>query len=120
MVYLVCEARRLDHDQRVVVAHALGHLDDGPAVVNAIFDHCPETPTSERLRRRLGGNPISCPKIRKRLPEITMHLPCHCAFPGTHDHYATPLLHVDEPRRLGGASAQPTVDAQGAPAPWED
>jgi hypothetical protein len=104
----------------VVVAHALGHLDDGASVVNALFDHCPETPLSERLRRRLAGNPISCPKVRKRLPEITMHLPCHCVFPGTADHYATPLLHVTEPRSRPGIGAGPTTDADGNPAPWED
>lgn len=36
---------------------------------------------------------MSCPKIRKRIPQVTSRLECNCQFDGSGDHYPTPLLH---------------------------
>ena len=85
--------RRLLHDERVVIAHTMGHLSLGVDAVNFLFRRCPEVPEREQLNHRHRGNPISCPRIRKRIPETTAVLDCHCSFADGLSHYPTPLLH---------------------------
>lgn len=84
--------RRLDHDERVVLKHTLGHLVAGLDVVNDTFERCPEVPRNEFLVSRLRGNPISCPRIRSRVPAASARVACVCQF--SQQHYPTPLLHV--------------------------
>jgi hypothetical protein len=39
------------------------------------------------------GSPVSCAKIRQRLPELAKRLPCDCTFP-SEGSYANPTLHA--------------------------
>jgi hypothetical protein len=89
--------RRLSHDEQVVLTHSVGHLADGPALVNAVLARCPEIPTRAWLGRRLRGHPVSCPKVRHRVPELTSRLPCHCLFETSPQSYPTPLAHLEVP-----------------------
>lgn len=91
--------RRLTHDERTVLRHVVGHLPDGPAVFNGLMHRCPEAPTADLLRRPLRGHPISCARVRSRIPHVTLRVGCHCAFDHSPDLYPTPLLHIREPRR---------------------
>lgn len=84
----------LSHDEARVLIHTLGHLETGPAAVNALLRRCPGSEESLFLRSRLRGNPMSCPKIRARIPEVTSRLPCNCQFAPEAGLYPTPLLHL--------------------------
>lgn len=90
----VGKMRKLSHDERVVMLHVLGHRPTGLLAVNYLLDRCVNVPETERLQTQFSGNPISCPKIRKRIPEVTSHLDCNCDFSFSPDHYPTPLLHL--------------------------
>lgn len=95
------EHRRLDHDERIVLRHTFGHVASAVPAVNYLFSRCPEIPAQEFVQRPLRGSPISCPKIRKRIPDVTASVPCHCVFPTRPEHYPTPILHLDEARARG-------------------
>lgn len=95
------EERRLSHDEQVVLRHTMGHIPAGVLGVNYVFQRCPEVPPSQFLQTPLSGNPMSCPKIRKRIPELTSSVKCHCKFTVNPDHYPTPVLHVQEARARG-------------------
>jgi len=102
--------RRLTHDEQVVLAHSLGHSGAGVLAVNYLFDACIDVPAAARLQTPLSGNPISCPKIRKRIPHITSRVNCNCSFDLAPDRYPTPRLHLlTLPRQ--GAPAQPSPSA---------
>lgn len=96
--------RRLTHDEQVVLLHTLGHSAAGVLAVNYLLDLCVDAPPTARLQTPLSGNPISCPKIRKRIPHVTGSVDCNCVFPLAGDHYPTPRLHL---RTLGDRPAEP-------------
>jgi hypothetical protein len=74
------EHHDLTNDEIVVLTYSLGHMDRGPDAVNALLKLCPGTGTKYFLKSRLRGNPVSCPKIRGRIPDITSKLDCNCDF----------------------------------------
>ncbi|MFB3819602.1 MAG: CRISPR-associated primase-polymerase type A1 [Candidatus Methylomirabilales bacterium] len=88
------EHRRLTHDEQVVLAHSLGHSGAGVLAVNHLLDACVDVPATARLQSVLAGNPISCPKIRKRIPHVTGSVACNCRFEVTAGQYPTPRLHL--------------------------
>lgn len=88
----------LTHDARLVLRHSLGHLPSGLLAYNFLHERtCGAEP--ERLISVLRGNPVSCPKIRARLPDITARVPCKCEFPWAEGTYPHPLLHLSDPSR---------------------
>jgi len=106
--------RRLTHDEQVVLMHALGHSGSGVLAVNYLLDACVDAPAGARLQTPLSGNPISCPKIRKRIPAVTGSVPCNCDFSFAPDHYPTPRLHL----LTLSKEAPPRREAREA-APWD-
>lgn len=104
--------RRLTHDEQVVLTHSLGHSAAGVLAVNYLFDACLDVPAAARLQTPFSGNPISCPKIRKRIPHITSRVNCNCSFESFPDHYPTPRLHL---LTLAG----PPVQSQASPPAWD-
>jgi len=105
--------QRLSHEEQVVLAHSLGHSSAGVLAVNFLLDRCVDAPAATRLQSPLAGNPISCPKIRKRIPHITASVPCNCRFDFAPDHYPTPRLHL---RTLDASAA---AQAPAAAPPWD-
>jgi hypothetical protein len=85
----------LSSDETQVLIHTLGHLDRGPETVNEMFRRCLNADPALFLKSRLRGNPMSCPKIRARVPAITSQVPCNCVFDLTVNLYPTPLIHVN-------------------------
>jgi tetratricopeptide (TPR) repeat protein len=83
----------LDKDETMVLIHTVGHLPHGPQAVNEIFQRCLNADPALFLKSRLRGNPMSCPKIRSRLPRITSAAACNCAFDMAVNLYPTPLIH---------------------------
>ncbi len=96
--------RRLSHDEQVVLSHTLGHIPGGPQAVNYLLQQCVDVPADALMQSQLKGNPISCPKIRKRIGHLTRRVKCRCAFPFAPNHYPTPVLHLETLR----AEAAPT------------
>jgi hypothetical protein len=89
------QARRLSHHERVVLVHSLGHIPGGVEAVNAVLGLCPDTPPQDRLKRMLRGHPISCGRIRERIPDVTSRLPCMCEFEVSDVWYPHPARHLD-------------------------
>ncbi len=105
------ETRVLSHDQQIVLLHTLGHLPGGVPAVNYLLDRCPGVPEERKLKSPLRGNPISCPKIRQRIPEVTARVGCSCQFDLGDGAYPTPVLHArDVP-----ADAGPAQQVSGSP-----
>jgi hypothetical protein len=96
------EQRRLAHDEQTVLIHTFGHLSSGILAANHLLRACPEVRPHRYLKGPLRGHPISCPKIRHRIPDVTSSVACHCAFASRPEHYPTPLLHLDEALADGG------------------
>lgn len=104
----------LTHDQALVLQHTLGYLHQGVDATNHILQHCPETGTRYYLKNPLRGNPISCARIRARIPGTTSRVNCNCEFPYLSS-YPTPLLHLQGPppgEEIAEALGQDYVRAQ--------
>lgn len=89
--------RDLNHSERLVLLHTLGHLGDtGKQAIHHIIGHCMnyEYGRTERWLKRIKQSPVSCPRIRDWLSDITPSIGCYCEFPAEKG-YPTPLLHVD-------------------------
>jgi len=84
----------LTKEETLVLIHTVGHLDHGPSAVNDLFQRCVNSDPSLFLKSKLRGNPISCPKIRARIPHITSTVACNCRFDTSINLYPTPLIHV--------------------------
>lgn len=103
--------RRLSHDEQVVLSHTLGHVPGGPQAVNYLLQQCVDVPAETLMQSQLKGNPISCPKIRKRIGHITRRVKCRCAFPFAPNHYPTPILHLETlPVDAAPTPARPAAD----------
>lgn len=108
------QERRLTHEEAVVLTHSFGHVPGGVAAVNYLFNLCHNVPRSAFLVSPLRGNPISCAKIRARIPEVTSRFGCACEFPDASEHYPSPVLH------LRGLDPAALVPPPAAPAPGDD
>lgn len=84
----------LTYDEMIVVAHSIGHLETGVDAVNAIFSKCYNISPDKFLKSVLKGNPISCAKIRSKLPSITSSVDCNCQFVASEGLYPSPVLHI--------------------------
>lgn len=105
------DARRMTHDERVVLAQSLGGLDDGVGAVNGVFALCPEIAPHELLQRPLRGHPISCAGVRRRVPHITRCVDCHCLFEPDNLAYPSPVLHAPAAVQQPGRPMVPAVAA---------
>ena len=88
----------LTHYERLVILYTLGHMGQaGKHYVHSIISHCSnyDRHVTEKWLRRLKPFPISCPKIREMLCDITPSVGCYCKFPKRKNSYPTPVLHAD-------------------------
>lgn len=108
----VHQTSMLSKDETMVLIHTLGHLEHGPEAVNELFQRCINADPALFLKSRLRGNPMSCPKIRSRIPQVTSTVACNCAFNLGSNLYPTPLIHLQE---MGAGASSPilglTVDS---------
>jgi len=104
------EERHLEHDEIVVLQHVLGHLPGGVAAANYAVSRTVGHDPACLLKSPLRGNPVSCAKIRKRVPHITSRVSCNCEFPDLGESYPSPVLHAAG-RPAGAAS--PATPAEG-------
>jgi len=81
----------LTYDEQLVLVHTLGYLTHGVEIVNAVLGTCVNVYPQLLLKSPLRGNPMSCPKIRQRIPDVTRRIPCRCPEQ-TEMGYPTPVL----------------------------
>lgn len=94
----------LDRDETQVLIHTLGHLEQGDQAVNQLFRQCTNTDPALFLKSRLKGNPMSCPKLKSRLPEMVRGIACNCVFGENINLYPNPLNHLHDLPRTGGVA----------------
>jgi len=85
---------QLSKEETLVLIHTVGHLEQGPEAVNSLFQRVLQADPSLFMKSRLRGNPMSCPKIRARIPAVTSAVSCNCAFELGTNLYPTPIIHV--------------------------
>jgi len=85
----------LSYNEMIVITHTLGHLENGVEIVNSIFSKCFNVSADKYLKSQLKGNPISCARIRSKIPEITSSVNCNCQFVNTEGLYPSPVLHLN-------------------------
>lgn len=87
------EHRSLSYDEQMVLIHTMGHLPAGVPAVNDLLSRCGNVPSERLLKSPLSGNPMSCPKIRQRVPHVTARVNCECPVDEA-GRYPTPVLHL--------------------------
>lgn len=88
----------LAHEERMVLKCVLAHMGEpGQKLIHALVGHCLDyaPQVTQQQIERTPPHPISCPKIRQRLPEITSGVNCACQFALPDGGYPSPLLHLD-------------------------
>jgi len=97
----------LTSEQRQVVTYTLGHLTQGASATNAVLGRVLNVEPQGFLKRPLRGHPMSCPRIRGRVPDVAQSVRCDCRFAEGAGSYPSPLLHLREQptARAGAASA---------------
>ena len=101
----------LTTDETLVLIHTVGHLENGPAAVNELFQRCVNADPALFLKSRLRGHPMSCPKIRARIPDITAAVACNCAFDLAVNLYPTPIIHLHGLKPGAAAPTGLTLDS---------
>ena len=96
------QTANLSTEETLVLIHSVGHMKHGPEAVNTIFQRCVNADPTLFMKSQLKGNPVSCPKIRLRVPHISSMVSCNCVFDMSVNLYPTPLIHV---RGLSGKEA---------------
>lgn len=98
----------LSHEERLVLTYTAGHLSRGPEAVNALLANTLNADSRAFLKSRLRGNPMSCPKMRSRVPDLAAAVSCDCRFEEGAGLYPTPLLHLQSLRGRGTLEGDPT------------
>lgn len=77
-----------------VITFTLGNLSNGDRVVNALLSFSGVQNKKAYLKSKLSGYPMSCPKIRSKIPEITEGSCIDCFAGKNIEGYPTPLIHL--------------------------
>lgn len=91
-----------DHGSLVALRHSLGHLPGGPARFNALVRRLPGVRPDQLLHARLGGHPVSCSKLLRRVSDEDRWQCASCVFSQAGAAYPSPVLHAQgkpDPRR---------------------
>ncbi|WP_449243772.1 CRISPR-associated primase-polymerase type A1 [Desulfobacca acetoxidans] len=107
----VNQTSMLTKDETLVLIHTVGHLENGPAAVNELFQRCLNADPTLFLKSRLRGHPMSCPKIRARIPDVTAAVACNCAFDLAVNLYPTPIIHLHGLKPGAAAPTGLTLDS---------
>lgn len=94
LVTRIRSTQRISYDERIVIEHTLGHLPNGPAIVNFLFRPCENFDSAFLMRRPHRGYPISCTKMIARLSYLPEAASCSCSFAHACANYPTPLNHL--------------------------
>jgi hypothetical protein len=81
-------------DERTVLTYTLGHVAQGAEAVNSVLGLALNVDRAMLLKSALRGYPMSCPKIRAKIPDTCARVGCDCTFDASAS-YPHPLLHLD-------------------------
>ncbi len=118
IVLKAASGRSLRTEEKMVLYFTVGFLPESTRILHDILEPCPDYRPNRvnRMMSRLCRNPISCPKIRQLVPEMTAYLSCKCSFDLRSGLYPTPLLHIDpalvniEPRTASAAGSLEEIE----------
>jgi hypothetical protein len=96
LVRMAIEHQNLRRDALLVLRHTLGHFESGLLAYNYLHEKVKGIET-DKLVSTLKGNPVSCAKIRARLPEVVKGVQCECNFSWAPNTYPNPVLHLQDP-----------------------
>ena len=98
----------LTNSERLVMTCVFAHLKDGAAFLHAVLRNSLDY--SEKVTQyqidRTRPNPISCPRIRHHLPELTASVNCACAFELPEGGYPSPVLRFEPSFTAGKARSR--------------
>jgi len=104
----VFEEKELTNEERTVLTYVLGHLEKGPEAVNFFLSQTINASPAMFMKSRFQGNPMSCPKIRSKIPHITSKANCKCQFDPRLNMYPTPVLHLQALQQPGALVHDPS------------
>lgn len=89
--------RSLSNNEKLLIFYTVGLINDNMNSIHYTLEHTPDYRPDkvERLVSQLRPNPMSCPKIRELLPEVTTYKKCDCTFVIPDGGYPSPLIYVD-------------------------
>ena len=90
--------QELGHYERLTLLHTLGLLGKaGKQALHQIIGHCLNYDPNRTGRwiKRLKPYPVSCPRIREWLSDLTPSIGCYCEFPVPEKGYPSPVLYAD-------------------------
>jgi tetratricopeptide (TPR) repeat protein len=90
--------RHLTNDERLVLACVCTHLgEEGQGFLHTVIGRCLDydRKVTQYQIDHTHPHPISCPKIRRYLPDVTSSVNCACEFDLPEGGYPSPVLHVD-------------------------
>lgn len=88
--------RILRREEKVVLFYTIGVADRDTNLLHDLLESCPDY-NYDRVQQqwlRLKSNPVSCPKIRALIPEVSVAVNCECTFDLRGGKYPSPLLHI--------------------------
>jgi len=91
------QEKDLNHYERLVLLNTLGHIgEEGKRAIHAIINKCTNYSyeRTEKWIGRLSKSPLSCPKIRDWLSDITSVVGCYCEFHLNKNEYPSPVIHI--------------------------
>lgn len=111
LVEKVRDTRYLNHRERLTLLHTVGHLgDEGKAYLHRVIGKTINYSydITEKHIRRMRENPISCPRIKEMLEDVTEGVECPCDFRLPRGAYPSPVLHAyGVPRRRPRSARTP-------------
>jgi hypothetical protein len=98
----------LERAEQHVLVYTIGHLGEGARAVNAVLGGLFNVDRAMLLKSPLRGHPMSCPKVRARVPGIAAAVGCNCRFAPDAGMYPHPLLHLQSLRARGVMGNEPS------------
>ena len=99
---------RVDREGAIALRNTLGHLPEGVEAVNYLLARA-GAPEDSLMGKPLGGNPISCKGVRRRLGRLAGGSSCRCAF-DVPDSYPNPMLHAHGVAAALAPAAEPPLE----------
>ena len=103
----------LTNDERLVLACVFAHLgDEGREFLHTVIGRCLDydREITQYQIEHTHPHPISCPKIRRYLPDVTSSVNCACEFDLPEGGYPSPVLHTDRDFTKGMGRVGPALD----------
>ncbi len=98
LIEKICNRDILTYPEKLCLIYTIAFLTDGKKIVDGIMRKCVDYDNSQitSLIQAVGGNPISCNKIKTRVNPALAGISCRCNFELDNRSYPTPILHLNK------------------------